>query len=241
MKRICRCGMPGHIVEHHESEGARACPDCKSVWPEKLIDASTRGLLLGTFALSFSRVMRATFHPDGLRQESDSDHTVMLAMIAIELCPLGLDVGLVSQFAVVHDLLEAKTGDVNTFAINANARKLKAAREKDAMEELKEQWRVKAPRLLDLLEHYEKQNFPEARFVRYLDKAMPKITHTLNGGVTIARMGKNLDDMVDAHKAQLVKLQGEYPEFAGTETEQFLKELMQYAESAYRRKYPGLR
>jgi hypothetical protein len=45
--------------------------------------------------------------------ESDTDHTVMLALIACALAPIvdaRLDVGLVAQYALVHDLVEAYAG-----------------------------------------------------------------------------------------------------------------------------------
>jgi putative hydrolase of HD superfamily len=72
---------------------------------------------LAQLCLRFGRVDRATTHEDGQRHETDTDHTVMLGVIACAFassCGLDLDIGKVAQFALVHDLVEAHAGDTNT-------------------------------------------------------------------------------------------------------------------------------
>ena len=78
---------------------------------------------LAALVLQFGRVNRATFHPDGIRRETDTDHTVMLGVLAAALASrwhtLGLNVGRVAEFALVHDLAEAYAGDTQSFDITA--------------------------------------------------------------------------------------------------------------------------
>lgn len=85
------------------------------------------GVRLADLCLQFARVNRATHHPDGVRPETNADHTVMLGVYACSLAQRindemkdphrlpYLDVGRVAQFALIHDLPEVYAGDVNTF------------------------------------------------------------------------------------------------------------------------------
>jgi hypothetical protein len=63
-----------------------------------------------------------------------------------------------------------------------------------------------------LLDEYERQASPEARFVRYVDKIAPKLTHLANRGAALRRIGMRRADMVEKHKAQGAQLTEEYPE-----------------------------
>lgn len=75
-------------------------------------------LELGKIAINFAGVDRVPRYNDE-RRENDAEHSFMLALIAGELAqtlyPATLDAGLVSQYAIVHDLIELETGDVATF------------------------------------------------------------------------------------------------------------------------------
>lgn len=65
-------------------------------------------LLLGALSVAFSDVERAPRYPNGKR-ESDVEHSFHLAVSAVELAAdfyPELDVGLVSQFSLVHDIPE---------------------------------------------------------------------------------------------------------------------------------------
>ncbi len=147
---------------------------------------------LGQLTLDFGRVDRATFHPDGVTRESDTDHTVMLNLTACAVAHhmnttrgTNLNVGLISQFAAVHDLHEVYAGDTNTLAMpTAEATAAKRAREHAAGEVIRREFAGTLPWLTDTIDLYEQQTLPEARFVRAMDKLLPKITHLLNGGTT---------------------------------------------------------
>lgn len=188
---------------------------------------------LGKLALAFGRVNRATFHEDGIRPETDTDHTVMLGVIAIAACPPELDVGRVAEFCLVHDLVEAKVGDTNSYDITPEARAAKDKREEEAHQDLIEEFVDTAPRLIQMITCYELQRLPEARYVRYLDKAMPKITHLLNGCAAIKALGDSAEDMQRVHEEQFAKLSKEYPEFDDTDTSRLMWRLMVRSVEAY--------
>ena len=189
-----------------------------------------RSIALGRLALAFSRVERVTKHEDGIRLETDSDHTVMLAIIACDLAPSGLKRALVAHFAVVHDLVEVHSGDVQTLKIDAGQRLAKAERERLAYLRLAEEF-GEASDLCFMIRRYEQQKEPEARFVRLLDKVMPKITHALNG-CAAAKLIVNYDGFVAAHEKQHQELSEMYPEFP--EILALLRLSMDHAEACWR-------
>lgn len=173
-------------------------------------------LPIADLALRFGRVNRRTMHPDGVTRESDSTHAIMVALIACSVASrhpeLHLDVGLICQFAVVHDLVEAHADDVDSFFTAANGpAPEKVERERKAAEQIAAdcadwQW------LTEMIRRYEEQQEPEARFVRYMDKVCPPLTNALNGGAAIRARGVGKERTQDpAHAARLAK---EYPEFA---------------------------
>lgn len=148
-----------------------------------------RAKSLALLCLKFARVERVTRHEDGKRPETDTDHTVMLSVIACDFCPDSLDRGKVAQFALVHDLLEADTGDVQTLTIDVAGRAAKADAERAALERFRVTYGTDSW-LVSCIEAYERQDTPEARYVRVMDKVMPKITHLFNGCIA----AKNLTD-----------------------------------------------
>ncbi len=195
---------------------------------------------LGKLTLALGRVNRATFHEDGRRRETDTDHTVMLGIIACAHCPDHLDRGLVAEYALVHDLVEAKVGDTNSFDISVEAKIAKDIREAKALEQLCREF-IDVLWLVQRIDEYETQVEPEARFIRFLDKAMPKITHALNGCVTYKAMGKTKEDIVLAHGEQLADLISLYPEFVGTPTIGLMIDLMAMSVDAYDQTSTALR
>jgi 5'-deoxynucleotidase YfbR-like HD superfamily hydrolase len=177
---------------------------------------------LATLVLRFGRVNRSTFHPDGVTPESDTDHTVMLALIACAFAERhapNCDVGRVAQFALVHDLVEVYAGDTPTLALMTDAdRQGKKDREAAALARIEAEFGAAFPWLVDTMHQYESLATPEARLVKAMDKAMPKITHLLNGGVDV-RLGKGertlLQDIravYEPQRAQMARWAGEWPE-----------------------------
>jgi len=182
-------------------------------------------IALANYSMQFSRVERITFHPDGVRPETDSDHTVMLQLLAttaaIELngaepevwdLPL-LDVPKVTRFALVHDLVEGYAGDTPSYRIDDAAAEEKDAREARALARIEHRFHDVASWMVDAIKAYEAQEVPEARFVRLMDKMLPKVTHTLNYGVTVRHQGDDAEGLREALTLQRAKLLAEYPEF----------------------------
>jgi 5'-deoxynucleotidase YfbR-like HD superfamily hydrolase len=99
---------------------------------------------LASIILDFGRVNRRTFHQDGLYPESDTDHTVALGIIGATLASKiypSLDIGLITQFALVHDLVEVYAGDTPTLMnINDTFLKQKEDREKEAFNKIKNEF-----------------------------------------------------------------------------------------------------
>jgi len=136
---------------------------------------------------AFSRVRRSVPLDRKGTSESDTDHTVLLSLvaccIAAKYAPK-LNVRKVAEYALVHDLVEAYSGDTNTMNYETLDREAKKRREDEAHRKLTEAHSA-FPWLIDRLNGYEKQKRGdrEANFVKTLDKAMPAVLHNLNDGV----------------------------------------------------------
>lgn len=154
---------------------------------------------IGKLVLQFARVNRVTYHEDGVTPESDTDHTVMLAVcacaLAEELYKDELDMGLVAQFAIVHDLVEAYAGDTDTFNMGAAARTEKEKREHESFLQIQKTFKDLYPWLPNTIEQYEALDTKEARFVKTVDKIMTKVTHILNGGAYFKGKGLSREQM----------------------------------------------
>lgn len=190
---------------------------------EKLIDVAR-------LALKFAKINRVTLHEDGVRPESDTDHTVMLSISACALADAlykdRLDIGKVAQFAIVHDLVEAHAGDVNTINISKESRTEKERREQESLCLIEKEFSSIFPWIHATIEEYEKRNTPEARFVKTLDKAMTKITNTLNKGAAIRKLGTSYEEIERHFKVQLEDYKSKYGE-EFRELVDILEELMQ--------------
>ena len=161
--------------------------------------------------LLFGEQQRATLHADGVMRESDTTHTVMLCLIAARLNP-GLDLGELLLMGLVHDLVEAYAGDTSTLRpLTADAAADKATREVLARLRIEKE----VPWLGPILERYEVQQHPEARFIRYLDKVMPKLTHLLNGCAAIVGAQMGVDELREKNAEQRAALATSYPEWPG--------------------------
>jgi putative hydrolase of HD superfamily len=184
---------------------------------------------LGKLALVFSRVNRVTYHDDSLTRESDSDHTVMLALIACsyaERCYKDtIDLGKVAQFAIIHDLVEAYAGDTDSLGITQESKMDKNHREEQAFIRIKEEFQSSFPWLINTIEEYDSLASKEARYIKLLDKAMPKITNILNNGKRLIEAGKSKDHVEELFDQQIIM----YTETYGAEFPEvieLLKDLM---------------
>ncbi len=175
---------------------------------------------IGKLILAFAKVNRVTRHEDGVTLESDTDHTVMLSVSACalseKLYPDSLDIGLVAQFAIVHDLVEAYAMDTDSFGINEEGKKAKDAREHEAFLRIESEFKDVYPWIPEMIERYEALDTREARFVKTVDKLMSKITHILNGGAYFKSKGMDAETMWNNYqmmvKAAEEKYAKEFPE-----------------------------
>lgn len=173
------------------------------------------GLLdIAKLALRFAKVNRVTMHEDGSRYESDTDHTVMLSLCACALASAlykdRLDIGKVAQFAIVHDLVEAYSGDTNTINISKEERLEKEEKEQAALDRIRNEFSQTYPWIHVTIEDYERRDTPEARFVKTLDKAVSKITNTLNKGAAVKKLGTTYEEIKMHFKVQLDEYSGKY-------------------------------
>ncbi len=172
---------------------------------------------LGVLALDFGLVPRATFHQDGRTTETDSTHTVMLGLIACALAERigGLDVGLVAQLALGHDVPEVYTRDTSTLRLLTDDQRVaKRQREHNAWVRIVRRFGDVLPWLPLTIRGYEQRLCPEADFVWGVDKITPKITHIANGCATPRAEGVTADELAARYvvqRAEMVERCGAWP------------------------------
>ncbi len=168
---------------------------------------------IGKLAFAFAKVNRGAYHEDGVRLESDTDHTVMMSLC---VCALGqklypsLDQGKIAQFALVHDLVEAYAMDTDSFGLSETGRRAKEEREHYAFIKLKEQFGNTFSWIPDTIAAYEKLDTKEARFVKTVDKLTPKIVHVLNQGQYFKNKGMTKEEMWDTYQDMTRKVEVKY-------------------------------
>lgn len=117
------------------------------------------------------------------RFENDAEHSWSLGMLACALAPEvdpDLDIGLVAQFALVHDFTELYAGDTSVWASKEDLA-YKEERETAALHKIEQKFRH-FPWLTERLAQYERQDTPEARYVRSIDKLIALCSRYLDGG-----------------------------------------------------------
>jgi putative hydrolase of HD superfamily len=156
---------------------------------ERVLPVSLATLtMVADLALRFGEIERtALFHRDQTTREDDAEHTVMLGWLAPALAhrlyrPGAMRVDLVATLALVHDMPEVFAGDTPTVRIDDEGRAAKAAREELAVGRLAELFDDCLPWISGMVRLYERQICVEARFVRAVDKLVPKLVHLIDGG-----------------------------------------------------------
>lgn len=150
--------------------------------PEYPSSPASVAMELGALAMKFTQIERVPRY-DEITRENDAEHSFMLSLVATELAvklyPDQLNLGLITQYAMVHDLIEVKTGDVATFHHSAEDMAAKQLVEHAALEELLQEL---PPYTATLLRDYEQQSNTESRFVKAVDKLLPVIVDILGPG-----------------------------------------------------------
>ncbi len=122
--------------------------------------------------------------PEGHRRnENDAEHSWSVAVLACSLAPhidASLDIGLVSQFSIVHDLVEVYASDTSVWA-DDEVLESKEQNEAEALEKLKLRF-ANFPWLIDTVDCYERQDTNEALYVRAIDKYISLMIRFFDGG-----------------------------------------------------------
>jgi 5'-deoxynucleotidase YfbR-like HD superfamily hydrolase len=173
---------------------------------------------MAQLALSFGRINRTgVCHPDGT-PETDAEHTIMLCWLAPALAEIiddRLNPSYVMEMAAVHDAVEVYAGDTPTIRITDEELVDKHNREYLAARKLVSQFMMSLPRFADLVRVYEEQRVPEARFVRALDKLMPKLVHLIDNCMGARREGitrLEFRDMASKQRRDMAMYAGEWPD-----------------------------
>ena len=127
----------------------------------------------------------------------------MLGLVAPEIAKaldLPLNIGLVAQYSLVHDLVELKTGDTPTFQLSEHQLLQKAQREREALAGLMSEL---PPYTAKLLYDYEQQSCPESRFVRYIDKLLPIIVDIIGAGERVMQEDYGVDSTTQLQQCHL--------------------------------------
>ena len=174
-------------------------------------------LKLGELTIKFADVKRVILYSEG-RYENDVEHSFHLALSATEIAANyhpELDPGLVSQFSIVHDLVEIYAGDVPSYRLSEEEHFQKEQAEKVALERLLKEL---PPHTTKLLRRYEDQKEPEARFVRLIDKILPAVIHAVATAANKEKFFnlyniKTLEDIDKANEHFHARLRQMFPEF----------------------------
>lgn len=177
------------------------------------MDISKDIVALGALSLRFARTNRATFHEDGITPESDTDHTVMLGLCACAIAHSyapHLDIGKIAQFTFVHDLVEAYAGDTPSLGISPDAKKKKDEIKALALLRIEKEFNESFPWIVKTIHEYESLETEEAKFIKTLDKIMPKITQILNKGKQFAGTDFTHEKLHEIHSNQINEMSMSY-------------------------------
>ncbi len=183
---------------------------------EGVSDVANAALGIGALASKLVQEERTRVeHPDG-RTENVAEHSLSLVKVARELAVKlypELDQNLVGSYASVHDDVEAYVGDTPTDFITDEGLEQKRQREKLGIAQLKKEY-ADLPSYVQLIEDYEAQEIPEARFVRIIDKIMPILTHFANEG-KVMKENYSSETLLNLKRRNesVRKYLEEYPEF----------------------------
>ncbi|MBX4190545.1 HD domain-containing protein [Candidatus Saccharibacteria bacterium] len=121
--------------------------------------------------------------PENRRNENDAEHSWSVTIIGCSLAPRidpKLDIGLVAQFGSIHDIPELRDGDTSIWADKEQLAS-KASRESDTIQAISTSY-SEFPWLIETLKAYERQDTPEARYVRAIDKCIAVAMRLMDEG-----------------------------------------------------------
>lgn len=189
--------------------------------------------VLREIVLPFYQVERAIpLRFVGRSWENDAEHSWSLALFACILArhiDPKLDVGKVCQFAVVHDLVELYAGDTNVYGPEEH-HETKEEREHLALQKIQKKF-AHLPWLTEMLTAYEKQDSPEALYVRSIDKYIALMFDFVDKGQYYHQNQLTRDDFYRHIQRPRNKAKGHAGAFAYHE--EALKKLLAHPEFFY--------
>lgn len=142
------------------------------------ISANDTLTLMSRLLIPSATVFRTTkLQPKLDRFENDAEHSFLLATLGCAIAQQmasHLDLGKVSQYALVHDLVEAYAGDTTIWA-SAEEHASKVEREEKALRYIEECFGERFPWIDQTIKKYELFDEPESCFVYALDKIIPYV------------------------------------------------------------------
>jgi 5'-deoxynucleotidase YfbR-like HD superfamily hydrolase len=143
--------------------------------------------------------------------------TLVACSLASEYFP-ELNVGLVAQFAAVHDLPEVYANDTSTLRLpSIEQARTKEQRERSATFRLHAEFERMFPWLVYTLRSYQLQDTPEKVFVWAVDKQLPKLLHILNRGATVREELATVSELTERYaiqNAQIRERASQFPQLA---------------------------
>jgi putative hydrolase of HD superfamily len=163
-------------------------------------------IAFSSFLHEFRKVERRIHVKGQERYENDTEHSYMLAMLAWYVCSvekLDLDIKKVLAYALAHDVVEVYAGDTFLYSDDKQLHESKHQREHDAHLRIQKEF-PEFKELHEAIEHFEKLEDPESRFVYTLDKIQPCLMVYLDGGHDWKKDQITLD-MVKTSKKEKMK------------------------------------
>lgn len=145
---------------------------------QPLISAQDVLFLTSDLLIPTATVFRTTkVQPNLDRFENDAEHSFLLASLGCAIAQrmdATLDLGKISQYALVHDMVEAYAGDTTIWA-SQEQHDTKIEREEKALRRIKNNFGKHFPWIDQTITKYELYDEPESCFVYALDKIIPYI------------------------------------------------------------------
>jgi 5'-deoxynucleotidase YfbR-like HD superfamily hydrolase len=176
-------------------------------------DIAHAALQLAALASRLAQEERTLVNHINGRAENVAEHSNMLAIVAPAIAEQyypHLDANLVGRFAAIHDAVEAYVGDTTTHIISEEGLKQKAEREAEGLERLKADF-ASLTGFVRLIEQYEAQDVPEARFVRIVDKWTPLLVHFADNGTTL-RSYTDAEGLLSSCAVSIARFAQQFPD-----------------------------
>jgi putative hydrolase of HD superfamily len=152
------------------------------------------------------RQVERTINAVGLKRlENDSEHSFQLALLSwylIESENLSLNKELAIRYCLIHDLVEAYTGDVDPHTSTRTDKESKKAKENFALKVIKESLQ-ECPSIAELICRYEAKLDPESKFVYALDKMQPILNVLQDSGDYYHKYGITFEKWLNYNKEKV--------------------------------------